>query len=147
MHYLKYKGESVCVCVFVCLCVWYRDTHHWTNPHQIWHGGLTLQGPGHKLCFGPLGGPRGSGGPKQGLETIYSLNCETRQKVYKTKVVGKRSEARMSRGKNCRYPDPTYHTLRLTYLATFPQIIHFLLYIMTRAMPGNPSKYLIKFGM
>jgi hypothetical protein len=33
--------------------------------------------------------PRGQGGPKQGLESIYSLNCETRQKFYKTKVVGK----------------------------------------------------------
>ena len=31
----------------------------------------------------------GVGGPKQGLERIYSLNRETRQKFYKTKVVGK----------------------------------------------------------
>ncbi len=30
-----------------------------------------------------------SGGPKQVLEGIYSLNRETRQKFYKTKVVGK----------------------------------------------------------
>jgi hypothetical protein len=45
---LIYKGESVFV------CVWYRNTHHWTNPHQIWYGGLTLQGPG-RLCFGPWG--------------------------------------------------------------------------------------------
>ena len=30
----------------------------------------------------------GVGGPKQGLERIYSLNRETRQKFYKTKVVG-----------------------------------------------------------
>ena len=28
-----------------------------------------------------------SGGPKQVLEGIYSLNCSTRQKLYKTKVV------------------------------------------------------------
>jgi len=28
------------------------------------------------------------GGPKQVLEGIYSLNCTTRQKLYKTKVVG-----------------------------------------------------------
>jgi hypothetical protein len=33
--------------------------------------------------------PRGQGGPKQGLGCIYSLNHETRQKFYKTKVVGK----------------------------------------------------------
>ena len=31
----------------------------------------------------------GVGGPKQGLERIYSLKRETRQKFYKTKVVGK----------------------------------------------------------
>ncbi len=70
--YLIYKGESLCVCVR------YRNTHCWTNPLQIWHGGLTLQGPRHRLCFGPRGGPLGSGGPKQGLESIHSLNCETR---------------------------------------------------------------------
>ena len=33
--------------------------------------------------------PRGQGGPKQGLESIYSRNRETRKKIYKTKVVGK----------------------------------------------------------
>jgi hypothetical protein len=84
---LIYKGESVCVRV----CVRYRNTHHWTNPHQIWYGGLTLQGPGHRLCFGPRGGPPGSGGagPKQHLESIYSRNRETRKFFYKTKVVGK----------------------------------------------------------
>ena len=32
---------------------------------------------------------QGSRGPKQGLECIYSLNYATRQKLYKTKVVGK----------------------------------------------------------
>jgi hypothetical protein len=79
----------VCVCVCGCVCVRYRNTHCWTNPHQIWYGGLTLQGPGHRLCFGPRGGPLGSGGPKQGLESIYSLNRETRKKNYLTKVVGK----------------------------------------------------------
>ena len=63
--YLIYKVESVCVClcVCVCVCVRNRNPHRWTNPHQIWHGGLTLQGPGHRLCFGPRGGPPGSGGP------------------------------------------------------------------------------------
>ncbi len=79
----------MCVCVFVCVCVRNRNPHRWTNPHQIWYRGLTLQGPGHRLCFGPWVDPRGQGGPKQGLESIYSLNGETRQKVYKTKVVGK----------------------------------------------------------
>ncbi len=33
--------------------------------------------------------PRGQGGPKKGLESIYSPNGETRKKFYKTKVVGK----------------------------------------------------------
>ncbi len=33
--------------------------------------------------------PRVQGGPKQGLGYIYSLNRETRQKFYKTKVEGK----------------------------------------------------------
>jgi hypothetical protein len=86
---LIYKVESGCVCLCVCLCVRYRNPHCWTNPHQIWHGRLNLQGPGHRLCFGPRGGPRGQGGPKQGLESIYSCNHETRKKIYKTKVVGK----------------------------------------------------------
>ena len=45
----------------------------WTNPHQIWYGGP----------------PRGQGGPKQGLESIYSRNRDTRKKIYETKVVGK----------------------------------------------------------
>ncbi len=59
IKHLIYKVESG----FVCLCVQYRNPHCWTNPQQIWHGGLTLQGPGHWLCFGPRGGPPGSGGP------------------------------------------------------------------------------------
>ncbi len=79
----------VCVCVCVGVCVHYRNPHRWTNPHQIWYGGLTLQGPGHRLCFGPWGGPRGQGGPKQGLESIYSRSRETRKFFYYTKVVGK----------------------------------------------------------
>ncbi len=33
--------------------------------------------------------PRGQGGPKQGLGCIHSLNRETRQHFYKTKVIGK----------------------------------------------------------
>ena len=33
--------------------------------------------------------PRGQGALKQGMGCIYSLNRETRQKLYKTKVVGK----------------------------------------------------------
>jgi hypothetical protein len=79
----------VCVCVCVCACVQYRNPHCWTNPHQIWYEGLTLQGPGHRLCFVPGGGPQGQGGPKQGLESIYRCNRETRKNIYKTKIVGK----------------------------------------------------------
>ena len=33
--------------------------------------------------------PRGQGALKQGMGCIYSLNRETRQKLYSTKVVGK----------------------------------------------------------
>ncbi len=39
--------------------------------------------------FWPRGGPPGSGGPKQGLESIYRRNRETRKFFYKTNVVGK----------------------------------------------------------
>ncbi len=75
--------------VRVCLYESSERPGRWTNPHQIWYGGLTLQGPGHRLCFGPRGGPPGSGGPKHGLESIYSRNRDTRKKIYETKVVGK----------------------------------------------------------
>ena len=51
------------ICQVVCLYESSERPGRWTNPHQIWYGGLTLQGPGHKLCFGPRGGPPGSGGP------------------------------------------------------------------------------------
>ncbi len=80
MHYLIYKGESVCVCVS-------GIEIHTVGPilTKFGMGGLTLQAPGHRLCFGPQGGPSGSGGPKQGLESIYSLNHETKQKVYRNK--------------------------------------------------------------
>jgi hypothetical protein len=54
------------VCLSVCLSESSERPDRWTNPHQIWYGGLTLQGPGHRLCFGPRGGPPGSGGPKTG---------------------------------------------------------------------------------
>ncbi len=120
----------------------------WTNPHQIWYGGLTLKGPGHSLCFGP----RGQGGPKQGLESIYSRNRETRQKFYKTKVVGK---VCFSGGRSyfwARNPDPEgpgphvllepwsvifrqsllnkrCSTLGLTFLATFALTIHLIILI------------------
>ncbi len=46
----------------------------------------------YMLTFDPgqrLDPKKGFGGPKQGLEKIYSLNCDTRQKFHKTKVVGK----------------------------------------------------------
>ncbi len=75
--------------MYVCMYESSERPGRWTNPHQIWYGGLTLQGPGHRLCFGPRGGPQGQGGPKQGLESIYSRNRDTRKKIYETKVVGK----------------------------------------------------------
>ena len=50
-------------CLSVCMYESSERPGRWTNPHQIWYGGLTLQGPGHRLCFGPRGGPPGSGGP------------------------------------------------------------------------------------
>ena len=90
-HGQLFSGKSniyLSSCLSVCLSESSERPDHWTNPHQIWYGGLTLQGPGHRLCFGPGVDPRGQGGPKQGLERIYSLNRETRQKFYKTKVVG-----------------------------------------------------------
>ncbi len=40
-------------------------------------------------AFSQYPDPQGQWGPKQGLESICSLNRETRQKFYKTKVVGK----------------------------------------------------------
>jgi hypothetical protein len=35
---------------------------------EIWYGGLTLQGPGHRLCFGSLGWPPGVRG---GLNRVW----------------------------------------------------------------------------
>jgi hypothetical protein len=46
-------------------------------------GNVCLQWPGDRLCFSPQGWtPRVQGGPKQGLESMYSLNRETRNKNY-----------------------------------------------------------------
>jgi hypothetical protein len=39
--------------------------------------------------FWPGVDPQGQGGPKQGLESIYSLNCETRKKFIKQKLQGR----------------------------------------------------------
>jgi len=51
-------------------------------------GNVCLQWPGDRLCFSPQGWtPRVQGGPKQGLESMYSLNRETRNKNYWTKFV------------------------------------------------------------
>jgi len=43
---------------------------------------------GSKLCLDPVPQPLESGGPKQGLGCIYSLNHGTRENFYKTKVLG-----------------------------------------------------------
>jgi hypothetical protein len=58
-----HKGNLIYICQVVCLYESSEQPGRWTNPHQIWYGGLTLQGPGHRLCFSPRGGPPGSGGP------------------------------------------------------------------------------------
>ncbi len=205
---LIYKGESVFVCVSPVQKYTRLDQ---PSPNLV--GGLTLQGPGHRLCFGPRGGLPGSGGPKQGLESIattvrlgknfikqklqgrsvfvgadhifgpviwiwkylgpmsfWSHGQSFSGKFYETKVVvhlpnskvgqvlthtpiplplprvgggqnglranlqpqtthtaaREQSEACMSGGKNCRYPDLTQHTLGLIYLAICPLIIHFI---------------------
>ncbi len=78
------------LCVCVCVCVSGIEIHT-VGPI------LTKFGMGPKLYKGQVTGyvlaprvdPQGQGGPEQGLESIYSLNYETRKKIYKTKVVGK----------------------------------------------------------
>ncbi len=95
---------------------------------------------------------RGQGGDKQGLEIIYSLNCETRQKIYKTKVVGKVCFSGCGSYFWACNPDleePGPHvllepwsiifrqsllnkrcsTLVLTFLATFALTIYFIIFI------------------
>ncbi len=68
--------------------------------------------------------PRGQGGPKQGLESIYSRNRETRKIFYKTKVVGK---VCFSGGRSyfwARNPDPEGpgpHVLLEPWSSTFRQ--------------------------
>jgi hypothetical protein len=56
-HALKISNIYLSSCLSVCLFESSERPGCWTNPHQIWYGGLTLQGPGHRLCFGPWGGP------------------------------------------------------------------------------------------
>ncbi len=96
--------------------------------------------------------PRGQGGPKQDLESIYSLNCETRQIFYKTKVVGKvcfsgggsyfwaYNPDLEGRGPHVllepwsiifrqSFLNKRCSTLGLTYLATFALTIHFIILI------------------
>ncbi len=52
-------------------------------------GALLYKGQVIGYVLAPGVDPRGQGGPKQSLESTYSLNRETRKKIYKTKVVGK----------------------------------------------------------
>ena len=73
----------------VCLFESSERPGRWTNPHQIWYGGLIYKGQVIGYVSAPGVDPRGQGGPKQGLESIYSRNRETRKFFYKTKVVGK----------------------------------------------------------
>ncbi len=85
--YLIYKGESVFVCL--CVCVRYRNTHRWTNPHQIWYGGLTLQLPGHRLCFGPWGAPRGQGALNRVWRASTASTVRLGKKFIKPKLQGR----------------------------------------------------------
>ncbi len=78
---LIYKGESVCVCPVQKYILLDQS-----SLNLVWGPNFTRARS--QAMFWPLGCTPGSGGPKQGLQSIYSLNCETRQKFYKTKVVG-----------------------------------------------------------
>ncbi len=110
--------------------------------------------------------PGGQGGPKQGLGCIYSFNCETRQKFYKTKVVGKicfsgggssfwaKIQIWKDLGPMCfwshgqSYSGKVYLKKMQYYGAHLPchlcphnTLHHFN--IMTQAMSGSPSQYII----
>ena len=87
LWHLIYKVESGCVCLCVCLCVCVSGIEiHTVGPI------LTKFGMGAQLYKGQVIGyvlaprvdPRGQGGPKQGLESIYSRNRDTRKKIYET---------------------------------------------------------------
>ena len=80
------------VCVFVCLCVCVSGIEIHTVGPILTKFGIGIYFDGGKvlkIVSTQYPDPRGQGGPKQGLECIYSLNRGTRQKFYKTKVVGK----------------------------------------------------------
>ena len=123
------------------------------------HGCRSTWGPGpSRSCFWAH-----YSDPKQGLGCIYSLNCATRWKLYKTKVVGKvcfsGSRAYFwARNLDLEGPEPHVllepwsvifrrsllnkrcSTLELTFLATFcPHNTLNYFNIMTRATPGRPS--------
>ncbi len=69
---------------------------------------------------------QGSGGPKQGLEKIYSLNCDSRQKFHKTKVVGKvcfREGGSYFWARNLDLEGPGLHVLLEPWSIIFRQIL------------------------
>ncbi len=88
--YLKFKILYIKVNLCVCVCVRYRNTHRWTNPHQNWYGGLTLQGPGHRLCFGP---PGWTPGVRGGLNRVWRASTTSSvrlgKKFIKQKLQGR----------------------------------------------------------
>jgi hypothetical protein len=76
--------------------------------------------------FRPPGSTPGSGGPKQGLESIYSRNRETRKNFYKTTVVGKVCFSGGGSYFMARYLDPEgpgLHVLLEPWSIVFGQIL------------------------
>ena len=113
----------------MCLCVCVSGIEiHTVGPI------LTKFGMGTQLYKGQVIGyvsapgvePQGQGGPKQGLESIYSRNRETRKKIYKTKVVGKVCFSGGGSYFRARNPDPEGpgpHVLLEPWSIVFRQIL------------------------
>ena len=81
--HLIYKVESVCVCV----CVSGIEIHTVGPILTKFCRGPNFTRARSKAMFRPPRlDPRGQGAPKQGLESIYSRNHETRKKIIKQKL-------------------------------------------------------------